>query len=121
MSYINSITVPEFQKLLLNTPTNLLIIIKFGATWCKPCTLIKSTCEYWKTQFPANILYVDIDIDDNMDLYLAFKSKKMVRGVPCIFAFDCLKPRDQWYISDDSVEGGDVESVNKFFQRVLKL
>jgi len=94
------------------------VVVKFGAVWCKPCQVIKPTCNNWITTAPANIIYADIDIDESMDLYMAFKSKKMVRGVPVLLAFDCSKQRDQWYIPDDSVEGGDIVAVQKFFQRI---
>ena len=57
------------------------------------------------------------DIDESMDLYIAFKSKKMIKGVPTIFAFDTKKSREQWYIPDDSVVGGDIEAVKAFLKR----
>ena len=96
-----------------------ILIVKFGAEWCKPCKLIKPTCEAWFKTSPAHIIYADIDIDESLDLYRAFKSKKMVRGVPVILAFKGSKQRDQWYIPDESVEGGDIVAVQQFFQRVL--
>ena len=110
------------QKIQSNLKPDQVIILKFSAVWCGPCKLIAPICEEWKKNtMPANRIYwVDIDIDESMDLYMAFKSKKMVRGVPVLLAFDCSKHRDQWYIPDDSVEGGDIVAVEKFFQRVSK-
>jgi thioredoxin-like negative regulator of GroEL len=114
---ITELTLANFQQMQLNAK-KYVIVLKFGAEWCKPCKLIKPTCEEWFKTAPANIIYADIDIDDNIDLYLAFKSKKMVRGVPVLLAFNGAKARDQWYIPDDSVEGGDVAAVKQFFQRI---
>lgn len=114
---ITELTPSDLQQLQASAK-GAVIIIKFGATWCKPCKVIKPTCEEWAKTCPANIIYADIDIDESMDLYLAFKSKKMVRGVPVLLAFDNRKTRDQWYIPDDSVEGGDIDAVKKFFARV---
>jgi len=115
---ITSLTPTEFQRLQTNAPKKSLIVVKFGAEWCKPCKLIKPLCEQWSATCPSYIIYADIDIDESLDLYMAFKNKKMVRGVPTILAFNTALSRDQWYIPDDSVEGGDIVAVEKFFQRV---
>lgn len=114
---ITALTPLELQNLQQNARGKIMVV-KFGATWCKPCKVIKPTCDNWITTAPTNIIYADIDIDESMDLYVALKSKKMVRGVPMILAFDCSKQRDQWYIPDDSVEGGDIAAVQAFFKRI---
>ena len=119
-SIITSLT-PEQLFNLQRSSTNKVIVVKFGAEWCKPCKLIKPTCEEWVKTCPSNIIYADIDIDESMDLYIAFKNKKMVRGVPTILAFNTSLARDQWYIPDFSVEGGDVEAVKKFFDKCTLL
>ena len=116
---ITCMTPSNLQQLLTNASGSL-IVIKFGAEWCKPCKLIKPTCEEWVKSCPSNIIYADIDIDESMDLYMAFKSKKMIKGVPTIFAFDTRKHREQWYIPDDSVIGGDIEAVKEFLKRCSK-
>ena len=66
---------------------NQIIIIKFTATWCAPCQKIKSECYEWFAKLPKNIICADIDIDEHIDLYVALKSKKMVRGIPTIFVY----------------------------------
>lgn len=114
---ITAMTPADLQQIQKDYRDNVLIV-KFGAEWCKPCKLIKSTCEDWFKRCPPHIIYADIDIDESLDLYQAFKSKKMVRGVPVLLAFDGSKTRDQWYIPDDSVEGGDIIAVQQFFQRI---
>ena len=115
---ITALTPADLQHLQKNARGKI-VVIKFGATWCKPCKVIKPTCDAWITAAPEHIIYADIDIDESIDLYVAFKSKKMVRGVPVILAFDCSKQRDHWYIPDDSVEGGDIVSVEKCFKRTF--
>jgi thioredoxin-like negative regulator of GroEL len=112
---IAALTPTEFQQLLTNAK-NSIIVVKFGAEWCKPCKLIKGICAEWAATRPTNVIYADINIDDSMELYGAFKTKKMVRGIPVILAFNTELPRDQWYIPDFSVEGGDVEAVTHFLQ-----
>jgi hypothetical protein len=65
----------------------------------------------------ANIIIVDIDIDTSIDLYVQLKAKKMVKGVPTILAFAGDVKRDQWYIPDDSVSGGNEGDVKNFLNR----
>ena len=113
---ITAMTPTDFQQLQVNAQ-NALIVVKFGAEWCKPCKLITPTCQAWAAKRPANVIYADINIDESMELYMAFKNKKMVRGVPVILAFDTEIARDQWYIPDFSVEGGDVQGVVSFLNK----
>jgi thiol-disulfide isomerase/thioredoxin len=114
-------------KILLsnsNTISNTILVIKFGATWCGPCQKIKSHCYNLFSQTNSNILCFDIDIDNdiNAKLYSAFKTKKMIKGVPTIMAYDCGKSRnlDHWYIPDQSVSGSDLNKISIFFNS-LKL
>jgi len=116
---ITEMTPTDLQQ-LLTTAKKSLIVVKFGAEWCKPCKLIKPLCEQWSATCPSHIIYADIDIDESLDLYMAFKNKKMVRGVPTILAFNTALSRDQWYIPDFSVEGGDVEAVGKFLDKCTR-
>jgi thioredoxin-like negative regulator of GroEL len=113
---ITSMTPVDLQQLQKNA-VGTIIVVKFGAEWCKPCKLIKPTCEEWLKTCSSRIIYADIDIDESLELYMSFKNKRMIKGVPTIFAFDTRKSRDQWYIPDDSVIGGDVEAVKAFLQR----
>lgn len=93
------------------------IIIKFGAAWCKPCQAIKAHVDREFVGMPPNVICVDIDIDESLDLYVALKSKKMLRGVPAILAFNGDIARDKWYIPDDSFSGSDSGSLAAFFAR----
>ena len=113
---VSSMIPTDLQQLQTNAARHL-IVLKFGAEWCKPCKLIKPTCEQWVTTCPSNVVYVDIDIDESMDLYMAFKNKKMIRGVPTILAFNTMLSRDKWYIPDFSVEGGDISAVQNFLNK----
>ena len=68
-------------------------------------------------QMPENVVIVYIDIDEPMDLYMAFKTKKMLKGVPSILAFhgDVNHEDAHWYISDNSTSGSDENDVGTFF------
>ena len=99
---------------------NGLFIIKFGADWCGPCKKIAPTYKNFINVSAENILFADIDVDENLDLYMALKKHKMVQGIPVFLAFYGNTDRDKWYIPDDSVIGADEKAVNDFFQRCQK-
>jgi thiol-disulfide isomerase/thioredoxin len=97
-----------------------ILVIKFSAQWCKPCKLIKPTWDYWlQNNKQTNIIYVELDIDETMDLFIALKSKKMVKGVPTVLLFDGNIKRDHWFIPDDSFVGGDVDGFKLFLNRCV--
>lgn len=113
---ITSLTSEELFT-LQRSFTNRIIVVKFGAEWCGPCKKIKPLWNEWISVIPSNIIIVEIDIDESIDLYVQLKSKKMVKGVPTILAFYGDVNRHQWYISDDSVLGGNEGDVKNFMNR----
>lgn len=115
-SIITSLT-PEELFTLQRSLRDRLIVVKFGAEWCAPCKKIKPLWNEWISIAPSNIVIVDIDIDESIDLYVQLKAKKMVKGVPTILAFAGDVKRDQWYIPDDSVSGGNEGDVKNFMNR----
>ena len=115
-SIITSLT-PEELFTLQSSLHNRIIVVKFGAEWCGPCKKIKPLWNEWITIAPNNIVIVDIDIDESIDLYVQLKAKKMVKGVPTILAFYGDVKRNQWYIPDDSVSGGNEGDVKNFMNR----
>ena len=93
-------------------------ILKFTAEWCGPCKKIKSTVDQWFNTLPENVILAEIDIDENLDLYMAFKRIKQIKGVPTIFAYYGNRSEENNFLPNDSVVGGDVMAVNAFFERV---
>tara|TARA_R110002072_G_scaffold257219_1_gene415986 strand:- start:1005 stop:1391 length:387 start_codon:yes stop_codon:yes gene_type:complete len=93
------------------------MIVKIGASWCAPCRKIKGVCDNYFASLPSNVVCADIDVDECIELYATLKRRKMVNGVPTILAFYGDVSRDQWYIPDDSVSGGDISQVKNFFER----
>ena len=63
---------------------------------------------------------LDIDEDDVMELYLAYKQKKMVTSVPTIFAYVSNPGRDKrhWYAPDFSVNSSKPIDIQNFFAKV---
>ncbi len=98
---------------------NQVLIIKFGADWCGPCKKIAPAYYEFIRSNPANIVFADIDVDDNINLYGALKKAKMINGIPVFMAFYSNTRRDQWYIPDDSIIGSDSTQVALFFNRCL--
>jgi thioredoxin 1 len=118
---MDSLTPAKLQEIQSALKTNEVVILKFSAVWCGPCKVIKPLCEEWKKNIMSTdrIYWIDIDIDESIELYAAFKSKRMINGVPTLFAFRGDKKREQWYIPDDSVSGGNIKAVADFLQRCL--
>jgi len=104
-----------------NKKDNAAIIIKFGATWCGPCQRIKSLCHNLFAQMPENVICFDIDVDNNMELYVAYKSKKMVTSIPTILGYIHNPARDKkhWYAPDVSVIGSQPAGIEQFFKTIL--
>jgi thioredoxin 1 len=91
-----------------------LVIIKMGATWCGPCKKIKPVVDAFFASSPDNVICCEIDVDESMDLYSYFKSKRMVNGIPVIM---CFKKGNTSYIPDDSITGSDPGDLDAFFKR----
>ena len=99
------------------------VIIKLGATWCGPCQKIKPLCSACFRHMPSNVISFDIDCDDNMELYSFFKNKRMMNGIPAIFAYTINKNRDNnlWHIPNMSVLGSDPNQIKNLFKTIFEL
>jgi len=126
----NSLSVNTFKQLLElvddpNHKESVAIIIKCGAEWCGPCQRIKLYCHDKFKKYPEKVLCFDIDIeeDENMELYLAYKQKKMVRSVPVIFAYVSNPDRNKnhWWAPDFSVNSAQTHDLDNFFAKVTAM
>lgn len=94
------------------------LIVQFTASWCRPCKSIKDLCLSLARRLPSNVIYALIDIDENLDLYLLMKSKRMISGVPCIMRWDQSEKSDaDWFAADDIVTGADDEMIKMLFEK----
>jgi len=91
-----------------------LIIIKFGAEWCRPCKTIAPILDYFFATSPNNVLCCDIDIDESFDVYAYLNKKKMVNGIPVIL---CYKKGNISFIPDESITGADKTELDSFFRK----
>jgi thioredoxin-like negative regulator of GroEL len=101
-----------FFQLLQANPG--LIIIKLGASWCKPCKKISPALEKFFASSPEEVICADLDVDECVDLYSFFKSKKMVNGIPAVL---CYNKGNHTYIPNDSNTGADQGQLAAFFTR----
>jgi len=123
----SSLNVRQFKNLLDlvdsdENKSNIAIILKFGATWCGPCKTIYTQCHNIFNSLPDSVVCFDLDIDEDdvMELYVAYKQKKMVTSVPTIFAYVSNPERDKrhWYAPDFSVNSAKPIDIQNFFAKV---
>ena len=111
---------PQTMGALLNNIGARLLIVKFTATWCRPCQTIATTVHECITQFPPDkLVFAELDVDENVELYSMMKTKRMVNGIPVMLAYDgkTTPVRSPWFVPDDSVTGGSIQMVQSFFVR----
>jgi len=116
-SIITSIdSLKEFQNLVtVQNPGA--VVIKFGAEWCGPCKKIESLVHNCMAQMPANIQCVVLDVDESFEVYAFFKNKRLINGIPAIFAY---YHGNTGYVPDDVVVGADNGQILQFFNKVVQ-
>ncbi len=105
----------DFEKILQSNPG--MIIIKMGASWCAPCQTIEPTVKEYFSKMPANVQCYSLDVDDNFEIFGQFKKKKLVKGIPALYAY---YPENEDNYPDDFVSSGNVVQVEMFFNRCLE-
>jgi thiol:disulfide interchange protein len=103
----------DFSTFLKNK--NCLLVVKFTAEWCAPCRDIKKQVADEVAELPANVIYLELDIDAHPDVYACMKYKKQVAGIPALLAYK--KENNSWF-ADFSISGSVPENITHFFQRV---
>ncbi len=93
------------------------VVIKFGATWCNPCKKANPYVYHHMSKAPENIVFYDLDVDDNFEIYADLKSKRMLNGIPTILAY---KKGNVSFAPDMSVVGGSETHIKTFFEAVFK-
>ena len=99
--------------LLRSNNTNL-IILRFTATWCSPCKRITPVVDAWVKTLPSDVLFYELDVDDNPEIYQFLKSKRRVNGIPALL---CYSTGNYTFIPDEFVLGGDIKEVHRFFEK----
>jgi len=93
------------------------IILKFTASWCRPCKLIEPVVEPWIQKLSENNVDIYIlDIDENFEIYGYLKTKKRLNGVPALLAY---KKGNTSIIPDLYTAGSNLQQLNDFFSNVV--
>ena len=117
----NIYTSIESRKYFLETiiPNNPgFVILKFGAEWCGPCSMIHDYIENEKKMLPKNVWFYDLDVDECFDLYAFLKQKKMVSGIPAILVY---KRGNVSFASDYSVLGTEQRDLDHVFDIIKEV
>ena len=95
------------------------LVVKFTATWCRPCQTIKQVTHDCFANLPSNVIIAEVDVDNNIDLYMFMKNKRIVSGIPAILIWYPNTSRDlpRWYIPDDSISGSSHSDIFALFKR----
>ena len=105
----------QFRELLKVNPGY--VIIKFTATWCKPCQKIKQQVEKWFSALPNTFQCVELDVDENDDIYAFLRKYKIVAGIPAILAY---KQGNETIGPTHSVLGSNIPAINRMFETCVK-
>ena len=118
---ISQIKQEQLYNLLKTLPKEKMVILKFYADWCNPCKKITNICKEYFIKLPENVIIIELNIDDQIELYSFFKKKRRVNSIPAILMWynDNVDNGDLWYISSDSVNTSNKKEVNDFFERCL--
>jgi len=106
----------DFHEILQHNPG--VIVIKLGATWCKPCQKIKTLVNNLFLRTSDKVLCFDLDVDEMFDVYAYFKKNKLVNGIPVILVW---KKGNTSLAPDYSVTGSDTVKINNLFKNNINV
>ncbi|GAW80225.1 thioredoxin 3 [Plasmodium gonderi] len=98
---------------VLNSTQNISAVVKFGATWCKPCNKIR---RYFKNQI---ITYAVTLIDVDVDIHETLRDEHNIKVLPTLLFYVQIK--NKWVLTE-RIEGSNQADIEKAFQKysVLK-
>ena len=125
------------HKVVLENPGT--VLVKWTASWCKPCqsiamelnSYIQSLMELSNNN--NNISVIELDIDENTQMYAEMKKRKLLRGVPALFVYYVKTDDDKnkiiinssnnellqsFLTPDDLVLGADLSAIAALFERI---
>ena len=97
-------------------------IIKLTASWCGPCKKIAPYVQKLNEAYAkkCNFEYLEIDVDEALDLYAFFKKMKMANGVPTFLSFKrTLFKADSYYVPFRCMTGADSRGLDDFYKASL--
>lgn len=94
-------------------------IIKFTASWCGPCKKIAPYVAQLNDMYGKKYKfdYIEVDIDQSLDLYAFFKKMKMANGVPTFLTFKkSMFSPDTYYVPYKGITGADPRGLDEFYK-----
>ena len=94
-------------------------IIKLTASWCGPCKKIAPHVATLNKLYSQkyDFEYIEIDIDESLDLYAFFKKMKMANGVPTFLTFKkAMFSPDTYYVPYKCITGADPRGLDQFYK-----
>ena len=104
----------EIKELLKD---NNKVVIKFTAEWCKPCKNAAPFINKHIDNLPQDVKYIEIDIDESLDLYGNLKAKRILSGIPSLVCYK--KDNDSMY-PDFCISSSKEENIKNFFDQIEK-
>lgn len=92
-----------------------MIVLKFGAEWCKPCKKIEPVINNWYEILPGNVKCGILDVDEEFDIYAFYKRQKIITTIPAILRFNS---DNKSVYPDEAIFSSDEAEVNVFFERI---
>lgn len=98
-------------------------IIKLTATWCGPCKKVKPIVQSLNEHYAkkgVSFEYIEIDVDEALDLFSFFKRMKMAVGIPTFLTFKKeLFSADHFYVPYRCFTGADEHQLKAFYAESL--
>jgi len=91
------------------------VVVKYSATWCGPCAKVQPLLNKLVPTLPPSVTYLELDVDEDFDLFAHFKAKKQLVGVPVLLGF---KKGNLTPYADQSVSGTNEAQIVSFFKAV---
>ncbi|CXI32530.1 thioredoxin 3, putative [Plasmodium berghei] len=83
------------------------IVLKFGATWCKPCVNIEDYFRNQTNYYVVTLVSIDVDI------HKALKKEHNINGLPTFEFYFFLN--NEWILAE-RIEGANEKELEKAFQ-----
>lgn len=120
--YVIMETRDDLQKHLRTTPAET-TIIKLTASWCRPCKMIEPIIHQLNNHYMSqnkDYEYIEVDVDQSIDLYAFFKKMRMANGIPTFLCFKKKMYTDtHYYVPYKCMTGADSKALTQFFQLCL--
>ena len=107
----------RFLEIIQNNTGTL--VFKFGAEWCGPCKKILPMINDFKETIKDDetITWIDIDVDDSIEVFGMLKTKRIVNGVPAILVY--LEDNEEIY-PDEFVIGANEKDIEYLFSKIME-